>query len=56
MDIVMKQTMTESINGGRTTQEYVKGSIYHVPDEVGQVWISRGWAEAASKAAAKRKE
>jgi len=51
MNILMRQTLTESINGGRTTQAFVKGSTYPVPDDVGQLWIGRGWATAASAAA-----
>lgn len=54
MDIVMRQTMTESINGGRTTQEFVKGGTYTLPDDVGQLWIGRGWAIAADVAPVSR--
>lgn len=56
MDIVMKQTVTDSLNGGRTTQEFLKGSAYQLPDEIGQLWIGRDWAVAAAKPASKRKE
>lgn len=48
MDIVMLRTIPgESINAGRTTQTFLKGATYSVPDEIGQLWIGRGWAEAA---------
>lgn len=48
MEIVMLQTMPgESINGGRTTQAFVQGRTYPVPDPIGQLWIGRGWATAA---------
>lgn len=50
MHIVMAQTITDSINEGRTRQEFFKGAPYQVPDEVGQLWIGRGWATAASAA------
>lgn len=46
MDIVMQQTIHESINGGRTTQAFAKGETYPVPDDIGQLWIGRGWAMA----------
>ena len=47
MHILMTQTITESLNGGRTKQEFLKGGAYAVPDEIGQLWIGRGWATAA---------
>jgi hypothetical protein len=58
MDILMQQTMKESINGGRTTQEFVKGLPYQVPDDIGQLWVGRGWAVAAAgaKTTQKRKD
>ena len=56
MDVIMRQTLTESINGGRTTQSFVAGGRYQVPDRVGQIWVGRGWAEASVKPTAKRKE
>jgi hypothetical protein len=43
----MLQTITESLNGERTTQTFCQGATYPVPDQVGQLWIARGWAEAA---------
>lgn len=46
MDIVMQQTINESINSGRTKQEFAKGASYPVPDDIGQLWIGRGWAMA----------
>lgn len=46
MDVIMKQTLTESINGGRTTQSFVAGGRYLVPDHIGQIWVGRGWATA----------
>lgn len=53
MDIVMLQTISgESINAGRTTQEFLKGATYPVPDEIGRLWIGRGWAQATTAAAA----
>lgn len=42
----MTQTLTESLNGGRTTQVFVAGGRYLVPDHLGQLWIGRGWATA----------
>ena len=51
MDIMMRQTLTESINGGRTTQSFVAGGRYLVPDHIGQLWIGRGWAVSAPVAA-----
>lgn len=53
MDIVMLQTVpNESTNGGRTTQTFLKGATYPVPDEIGQLWIGRGWATATKTSAA----
>lgn len=50
MDVIMRQTLTESINGGRTTQAFVAGGRYLVPDHIGQIWVGHGWATAASAA------
>lgn len=50
MEIVMQHTMRESVNGGRTVQEFVKGSGYSVPDDIGQLWVGHGWALAAAAA------
>ncbi|MCS6302375.1 MAG: hypothetical protein H8K07_01715 [Nitrospira sp.] len=44
MTILMTQTIHESLTGGRTTQEFVKGARYDVPQPIGQLWIARGWA------------
>lgn len=53
MNIVMLQTIPgESINNGRTTQTFVKDATYPVPDEIGQLWIGRGWATATKTSAA----
>lgn len=53
MNIVMLQAIPgESINAGRTTQDFLKGATYSVPDEIGQLWIGRGWAQARTAAAA----
>lgn len=50
MDIVMLQTVPgESINGGRTTQAFLTGATYPVPEAIGQLWIGRGWASAAPR-------
>jgi len=48
MEIVMTQTIQDSINGSRTQQQFLKGASYQVPDSVGQLWIGRGWATAAT--------
>lgn len=50
MDVLMMKTINESINEGRTAQEFVKGLPYQIPDEIGPVWIERGWAVAAAAA------
>ena len=50
MDVIMLQTIRESINEGRTAQEFVKDLPYQVPDAVGQLWIARGLAVAAAAA------
>ena len=54
MHIVMAQTITESLNEGRTKQEFLKGAAYEVPDPIGQLWIGRGWATAGPVSPAPR--
>ncbi len=44
MTLVMTQTITESVNGGRTAQEFLKDGTYLVAADIGQRWIGRGWA------------
>lgn len=48
MQIVMLQTITDSLNGGRTTQTFLKSVTYDLPNNIGQLWIGRGWARAAA--------
>jgi len=48
MEIVMTRTVKDSINDGRTTQTFEQGHRYEVPTAVGQLWIARGDARAAS--------
>jgi len=46
----MLQTVNESINEGRTKQDFIAGARYDVPLAVGQLWIGRGWARSATAA------
>lgn len=49
MTIIMNETHHESLNDGRTTQEFLKGARYDVPAAIGQSWIARGWAHAVTE-------
>jgi len=45
--VLMQETVTESVNDGRTRQPFEKGRLYSLPGPLAQQWIGRGWALAA---------
>jgi hypothetical protein len=45
--VLMRETVTESLNDGRTRQTFDKGRLYRLPGPLAQQWIGRGWALAA---------
>lgn len=45
--VLMQETVTESLNDGRTRQTFDKGRLYSLPGPLAQRWIGRGWALAA---------
>lgn len=47
MMIFMIKTIHESVNGGRTAQEFLKDQRYEIPNATAKRWIAQHWAEPA---------
>jgi hypothetical protein len=45
--VLMQETVTDTVNDGRTRQSFEKGRLYSLPGPLAQQWIGRGWALAA---------
>lgn len=56
MDVRMTTTIIDSLNSGRTQQEFLTGQRYDVPSAIARRWIELGGAVAVSPAATKGKE
>lgn len=54
--VLMQETVTESVNDGRTRQQFERGRLYSLPSPLAQQWIGRGWALAARTMEPAKKE